>query len=398
MTAEGTALVAHPPSGSRPVRPGPVAAGRLQRVLYAIVLNPTQKFGSLEEQILTLARAFRDRQGLLLPLFITPARAEGAVAFREAGVEIACLDLERFRPGTFWRLFRLVRRHRIEVIHWGLSSPLLNGYVWLLSLLAPRVRHFFTDHNSRLLPLPGPTNRVVRLAKRLLLKRYARVLGVSRFVEECLARQGCWSNLSCCLHFINAERFRPDEETRAAVRARLGAEGKFVLVSVCFLIKAKGVDVAVRALTELPADVVLWVVGAGDEAGPLQELSRRLGLEERVRFLGPQPRVEPFLQAADCFVCPSLWAEAAGLVNLEAQACGLPVLASRIGGIPEYVAEGETGLLFPPGEHGRLAEAVRRLHGDPELRRRLAQAARARVEAHFSAEALLPAYLDLYRP
>jgi glycosyltransferase involved in cell wall biosynthesis len=365
-------------------------------VLYAIVLDPTQKFGSLEEQILTLARAFREQQGLLLPLFITAARAEDA-SFPEAGVEFACLDLTRFRLGTLWRLLRLVRRHRIEVVHWGLSSPLFNPYVWLLSVLAPRVRHFFTDHNSRLLPLAPPATGLVRLAKRLLLKRYQRVLGVSRFVAQCLAGQGGWSNPECCLHFINADRFRPDEVTRAAVRARLGAEDRFVVLSVCFLIKAKGVDVALRALTELPADVVLWVVGEGEEAGPLEEMSRRLGLADRVRFLGPQARVEPFLQAADCFVCPSLWAEAAGLVNLEAQACGLPVVASRIGGIPEYVADGATGLLFPPGDHAQLAEAVRRLRDDPELRQRLAKAARARVEAHFSADALLPAYLDLYR-
>ena len=82
------------------------------------------------------------------------------------------------------------------------------------------------------------------------------------------------------------------------------------------------------------------------------------------------------MQAADAFVCPSRWAEAAGLVNIEAQACGLPVLASRIGGIPEYVMDGRTGVLFPPGDAEELAAAVRRLLDDPERFREMGREAR----------------------
>src|SRR5262245_51750917 len=104
--------------------PGPSAAppatagGRLRRVLYAVVLDPTRKFGSLEEQILTLALAFRARGGLLLPLFLADAPADRALGFREAGVEVACLDLSKFSWSALRRLLRLVRAHRIEVIHW----------------------------------------------------------------------------------------------------------------------------------------------------------------------------------------------------------------------------------------------------------------------------------------
>ena len=81
------------------------------------------------------------------------------------------------------------------------------------------------------------------------------------------------------------------------------------------------------------------------------------------------------MQAADCLVCPSLWAEAAGLVNLEALSTGLPVVASRIGGIPEYVEDGKTGMLFPPGDHQALAALIRRLMDTPEEYQQLAAAA-----------------------
>ena len=107
--------------------------------------------------------------------------------------------------------------------------------------------------------------------------------------------------------------------------------------------------------------------------------------------------MEPFLQAADAFVCPSRWAEAAGLVNLEAQACGLPVLASRIGGIPEYVADGRTGVLFPPGDAEGLAAAVRRLLDHPHRFRDMGLAARESAVTRFSTAARLEEYLDLYR-
>jgi glycosyltransferase involved in cell wall biosynthesis len=292
---------------------------------------------------------------------------------------------------------RLVIRHRIEVVHWNFCPPLRNGYIWWLTLLAPRVWHYFTDHNSRFLPTVPPVAGLRRAIKRVLLRRYRKVLCVSEFVRDCLREQGTWSNLESCAHFVNAARFRPDPRARAAVRQELGADGRFVCLTVAHLIKAKGIDVLLRALAETPPSVALWVVGEGEEAGRLGDLCRERSLGDRVRFLGLQKDVAPFMQAADCFVCPSLWAEAAGLVNLEAQACGLPVVASRIGGIPEYVDDGRTGLLFPPGDDRQLAAAVRRLCEEPGLCTAMGRDGRAMVFERFSAERRIDAYIDLYR-
>ena len=108
-------------------------------------------------------------------------------------------------------------------------------------------------------------------------------------------------------------------------------------------------------------------------------------------------QVEPFLQGADCFVCPSLWAEAAGLVNLEAMACGLPVVASRIGGIPELVRDEETGLLFTPGDHDELAQRLLDLLQDEQFRGVLGQRARSSTLERFSIQSQIDGYLRLYR-
>jgi glycosyltransferase involved in cell wall biosynthesis len=366
-------------------------------VLYAAALDPSQKFGSLEEQVCLLGRAFRERGGRFVPLFLAAPGPAAARAFADAGAEAHGLDLRRLRLGQLSRLLGLVRRHRVEVIHWNFYEPLANPYVWCLTALAPRVAHYFTDHNSRYLSAEHSAGRLKGALKRTLLRRYEKVICVSRYVQGCLEGEGSWPDLTCCLHFVNTDRFRPDPEARAAVRARHGAGGRFVLVAVAHLIREKGIAIALRALAALPDDVVLWVAGGGPEAGALQHLHAELRLGGRVEFLGLQRDVAPYLQAADCFVCPSLWAEAAGLVNLEAHACGLPVVASRVGGIPEYVVEGSTGLLFAPGDAVGLAECVRRLRDDPAGRERMARAARALAVGRFSPGSRLNDYLDLYR-
>jgi glycosyltransferase involved in cell wall biosynthesis len=370
---------------------------RLRRVLFAVRLDPSQKFGSIEEMIACLARAFHEQNTLFVPVFVAMPGPRGLEPYREGNLPVAALGLHRFRPATLARLVRLVYRHRIEVVHWNFYPPLVNGYLWALSVLAPHVRHYFTDHNSRTLPAAGPGPRWKRFLKSLFLRRYARVLGVSHFVADCLRGQQVWPAPAPCPLFVNTNRFAPSAAARAAVRRRLGAEGRLVLLTVAHLIRDKGIDVALRALAELPKQVLLWVVGSGGEAAALERLAGDLDIADRVRFLGLQGEVEPYMQAADVFVCPSLWAEAAGLVNLEAQACGLPVVASRIGGIPEYVADGRTGILFPAGDHRRLAECVRCLLDHPEAARLMGQQARGWVVERFSAAARLGDYLDLYR-
>jgi glycosyltransferase involved in cell wall biosynthesis len=212
-----------------------------------------------------------------------------------------------------------------------------------------------------------------------------------------LARQGTWSNVHVCKHFINTDRFAPNAAVRARMRKQLDAEQRFVALVIAQLIPEKGVDVALRALAELPERAVLWIAGAGSQANELQTLAHTLGVEERVRFLGLQRQVEPYLQAADCLVLPSRWQEAAGLVLLEAQSAGLPVVASRIGGIPEYVDEGRSGFLFTPESAAELADHLRTLCADAGLSRRMGAHARVHVIARHSVEAQMGTWLDLYR-
>jgi D-inositol-3-phosphate glycosyltransferase len=138
----------------------------------------------------------------------------------------------------------------------------------------------------------------------------------------------------------------------------------------------KGLDTAIRALPAIPG-AVLAIAGDGEERQRLERLTDELGLSERVRFLGPLPRAElPRLYAtADLLLATSFASETFGIGPVEAQACGLPVVAARFGGFPEVVAEGHTGLLVPPRDPEALAAACRELLADPARRRAMSAAA-----------------------
>lgn len=138
----------------------------------------------------------------------------------------------------------------------------------------------------------------------------------------------------------------------------------------------KGVDIAIRALLQIPR-ALLVIAGDGQERSNLEQLVAANGLSERVHFLGSVARAQlPAIYAAsDLLLATSFASETFGIGPVEAQACGLPVVASRFGGFPEVIDEGQTGLLYPPRDHHALAEAVNSLLNDPKRRMAMAAAA-----------------------
>ncbi len=186
---------------------------------------------------------------------------------------------------------------------------------------------------------------------------------------------------------------------RDDVRNELGLGTEPTLVAVGRLNREKGMHHAIHVLAALD-DVKLALVGDGEERQALERLAHELGVADRVLFAGKQPRdaVAAYLAAADVFLFPTERAEAAPMVLPEAMACGIPVVASRIGGIPEVVGPDEsTALLVPPGDAGALVAAVRRLLDAPGLAASLGAAARSRTEQEYTLERMVGRTLDVYR-
>jgi D-inositol-3-phosphate glycosyltransferase len=183
---------------------------------------------------------------------------------------------------------------------------------------------------------------------------------------------------------VDHARFRPGDRSEA--RAQLGLASRHVLLFVGRLQPLKAADIAVRAIAHLIAwgrvaagDIHLLVVGSPSgrtgeqEPERLRALARELGVEDAVDFLPAQPheRLPLLYQAADVCLVPS-YTESFGLVALEAQACGVPVVASSVGGLRSLVRHGQTGYLVEPGASGALAERAWRILADAPLARSMA--------------------------
>jgi glycosyltransferase involved in cell wall biosynthesis len=175
------------------------------------------------------------------------------------------------------------------------------------------------------------------------------------------------------------------------------APGPLKIVGVGRLAEQKDFATLISALALLPAGTArLRVLGEGPLRATLEAQTAALGLADSVELVGEVADVRSQLEQADVFALTSRW-EGLPLSVLEAMAAGLPVVASAIDGIPEAVAEGETGYLTPPGEPRQVADALSRLAADPELRARLGAAGRHRAEERFSLPRWRSAHLDLYR-
>jgi len=169
---------------------------------------------------------------------------------------------------------------------------------------------------------------------------------------------------------------------------------------VARLAKDKSLDVLLEAGSLLRArglDFRLALVGEGEEEAALRAQAQRLGLSENVDFVGAVAPgdLAPHYLAADVVVLPSR-REGLGLVLVEALFCRRPVIATRVGGIPDVVADGETGLLVPPENPHALAEAIARLLNAPALAARLAAAGHEYVRQHFSGQVVARRMADVY--
>jgi glycosyltransferase involved in cell wall biosynthesis len=176
------------------------------------------------------------------------------------------------------------------------------------------------------------------------------------------------------------------------------ADGRPLAACLTVLRPQKAVDTFIRAIPmilERVPDARLAVIGEGELRTELEALARSLGIGEALGFFGFKPPAPRQLASIDVFVLPSAW-EAFPISILEALACGVPQVATDVGGVSEALADGETGLLCPPSDPGSLADRVARLLADPDRRDRMAQASIARHRAMFRGERMVDQIVALY--
>jgi glycosyltransferase involved in cell wall biosynthesis len=137
------------------------------------------------------------------------------------------------------------------------------------------------------------------------------------------------------------------------------------------------------------------MVGDGSERAACEQRARDLGISDQCVFVGEQPNIVEYLSAADVLLLPSEQ-ESFGLAALEAMACEVPVVASRVGGVPEVVTYGETGFLSAVGDTDKMADDAARLLTDEELRRQMGSRARESALARYNTDKVIPQYIEFY--
>jgi N-acetyl-alpha-D-glucosaminyl L-malate synthase BshA len=200
-------------------------------------------------------------------------------------------------------------------------------------------------------------------------------------------------------NFVNCDEYAPikDEAARAEARKRLAAPGEAILVHLSNFRPVKRVvdvvKVFARVARELPAQLVL--VGDGPDRSAAEWLAHDLGIHSRVHFLGKQERVNELLPLADLMVMPSEL-ESFGLAALEAMACRVPSIATRVGGVPELIDDGVTGLLYPVGDVEEMAAGAVSLLKDRDRLEAMRDAGRKAAQKRFCSSLVVPHYVRYY--
>ena len=312
-----------------------------------------------------------------------------AQEIRALGIPVTDLGMTaKWRLDALWRLYRLLRRERPTILHTWMFHANIPGRIL-----------------GRLVGIPiiicgertmGQEGRWRYWSNHLTASLASRVACVSSQVADFVVQHVGIPRRKVVVIPNGVDICRFDHlPTRREARAKLGLPSDQVLVgTVARLNPVKRVDVLLQAMVYLHSAHAV-IVGGGDEQAKLEALARQLGLSGRVSFVGQQRDVAPWLAALDVFVLSSDWE---GMPNavLEAQACGLPVVATRVGGVPEVVVDDVTGLLVPPGDPNTLAEAIATLLHNPDLRRGMGQAGREWVTEHFTVGRMVERTEQLY--
>jgi len=357
------------PVRSRLIRlPAPPA--RVRRIALIFQLQPN-KHGSLEQWILRFCQAAAERGNHVDVFTLAEPMPSFVRQLVLSGARWYSLDALIERP------LRAVRRlSSYDVLH--LNFVAVREPLALLAYLAYPARVVLVDHVSdQVDPRPVRLRWLRRWLDRASVLRLSGIGGVSDYLTARNRRRfRDGTPIRRIYNGVDTARFRP--------RPRATSD-TLRLITVAHLIPAKGVDVLLRALALLESrHWHLTIVGAGPELERLRELALELGLGGRVELLGLRNDLEQLLAAADLFVHPARWQEAFGLAVAEAMACGLPIVASRVGALPELVEDQVNGILVEPGQPAALAEAIARLAADPALRMTMGQASRVRAVERFS--------------
>jgi glycosyltransferase involved in cell wall biosynthesis len=366
------------------------------KTVVQVILNLGH--GGMESMAVGLAGGL-DRARFRSVVVALDAGGEHEAVLRESGVESYVLSGRRlWRPGFHWELAALLRRLKADVVHTHHFSPLLHTLPAMR--LAGVARRVHTEHSYQYLEPRRDYRRVLRVIG-AMTHTFALVARSMRSYYTDAVRIG-EHRLRIIPNGVDTTLFKPSSNGVEEMRQAMGVPAEAFLVGTAGrFFPEKDYGTLLRGFAGFAGmhpDAHLAMIGDGPERPSLEALAASFGedIAPRIHFLGWRTDLPAVLPLLDTFALSSR-SEGLPLVALEALACGVPLVATPVGDLPEVIADGaaQTGLLYPIGDHAELAYALAAL-ADDNARAAFARAGRTRVLQRYSQAAMVDSYTRAY--
>lgn len=301
---------------------------------------------------------------------------------------------------ALYELWKIIRREKPDVLH--INSSKAGGLGAVLGRLAHISNIVFTAHGWAFNEdRPSWQKILIALSHWITILLSHTTIAVSHAIKSQISLPLAQNKITVIHNGRKHTHLHTREDARTFFTRHIpilrACENDFWSVTIGELHPTKQHDVTIRAFTEIikthPRTRHL-IIGAGTKEMPLRELVQKLSLQDNIFFTGHIHEASQYLKAFDTFILPSR-SEAFAYVLLEAGAAGLPIIASNVGGIPEIVADEESGLLFPSGDVVALAKQIKRISENPKLRESLGQEAKKRAD-EFTLEKMIAQTTRIY--
>jgi glycosyltransferase involved in cell wall biosynthesis len=342
----------------------------------------SQGFGGQELRILNEADGLKNR-GHELTL-ICPEEAEIYQIGKSRGLNVIAMPVGKKSWKGVIALRNWIRQHRPDIIntHSSTDSWLVALATWFMKNRPAVVR---TRHVS------VPVSKSI-MSRWLYTKSCDHLVTTGEKLRKVLVEENAYplSHMTSVRTGIDLFRFKPGDKFK--VRKELGLNAEDVIVGIVATLRSwKGHSYLIDAFATLPyaANLKLLIVGDGPQDQALRQKVAKLGLDERVSFVGRQNNVENWMQAMDIFCLPSYANEGVPQSLMQSQACGLPAITTLVGSIDEAIVPGQSALIVQPKDVNSLADALKVLVGDKNKRIQMGLAAAEQAAANFSEKIML---------
>ena len=327
---------------------------------------------------------------------------DGGIFYHE--VPVSTYPLFEFPPydlALASRMAEVAEFYELDLLHVHYAIPHSVSALLARQMLAARGRRlpFVTTLHGTDITLVGLDRSYLPIT-RYSIQESDGVTSISQYLKDkTLTDFGITRDIAVVPNFVNCDVYTPvrDEAVRSAARKHLVGTDEPLLIHLSNFRPVKRVHDVIKVFAQvnraIPARLVL--VGDGPDRSAAEWLVHDLGIQGRVHFLGKQDRVNELLPLADLMLMPSQL-ESFGLAALEAMACKVPSIATRVGGVPELIDDGETGLLYAVGDIDGMAQGAVGLLEDPERLREMRETARRTAQKRYCSTLVLPQYVRYY--